>query len=214
MVHSAHRSIRPPIHIDLCGLVLLPHLPEAEAHPMNHADRQRLSRLLDTIEVLDAAIFTPGESGRYLMPKRAQAWMDVRAIVDSPTPPEQRTIPGFNPQIHSGTRTGIAYRESEIGKHFLKTNDAEFWDEPAHQRLERIWNERNQAERTRRHRILAGALTTLTALTLAMALSADAPPDPGPSHQPTPQNRLTAPSPTAQDHIRATLPTRTEGTGQ
>jgi hypothetical protein len=173
---------------------------------MNHADRERLSAVLAGIN----------EDG--CMCERAKELLDeARAIVDAPAPP-QRTIPPL------GTVSGIVdgqWSTPGIVDGQWPTprfNPAAFFAsdirpiKPASE-YQAIWDTRDQAQRTR-NRLWIAAIAGITALVLGLLVTADAPPDLGPSHQPTPQNRLATPSPAAEDHIRATLPTRTQGTGQ
>jgi len=182
---------------------------------MNHADRQRLSQLLDEIDT-DTAEITNGVD-----PLRRKI-DEARAIVDKPAP---TTPPGFSKggidpttERITLTFTGRPIPQSEI-KAAVQAALADqapspkldaFLTEPIHEYREKaIWPQWRKIHHplgweprpTRRHRLKTTIGLTLAAIAL-IALTAANEPTPGPSHQPAPTKPAEPASRTAQTGSR------------
>ncbi|HWO64581.1 MAG TPA: hypothetical protein VNO31_31550 [Umezawaea sp.] len=166
---------------------------------MNHADRQRLSQLLDTI---DRERITG-----FMNETELAALAEARAIVDAPGPDLILTFTG-SPLADTG-RIKAAVQAALADQAPSPKLDA-FLTEPIHEYREKaIWPQWRKIHHplgweprpTRRHRLKATIGLTLAAIAL-IALTAANEPTPGPSHQPAPTKPAGPASRTAQTGFR------------
>lgn len=169
---------------------------------MNHADRQRLSQLLEYVAIeinhSNPDIYKPDHT------EMARLIAEARAIVDGPTD-IPNIIVKINGKLGSHDEIRDAVKAALADQAPSPKLDA-FLREPIHEYRDPndtgisgyIRHPLGWQKPRRRHRALSTrriALTTLIAGMILLALTASRTPTPSPSHQPTPE-RAAKPAPT------------------
>lgn len=170
---------------------------------MNHADRERLSQLLDTIETMGVG------------PKAKAALAEARTIVDQPTGYLKYTGPPLTPEEAETLKTKFSKGGIDPTPYYIPIDDTApketlFWSEPVHE-----FDPRRPGAHRARHRA-PNPLTLIISLTVAaivlIGLTAATGPNPGPRYQPNPNMTHRGPSWPSQTGFAPYLPGHQPGT--